>query len=140
MNTVKIDKTTYEIEEEVSDLIIMVSKERDQLRTELAKSHEEVEKLESNKERERQHRRTAVNNYDIELGKNIALQGKLYAAEADSKRYREALNTVKELEPTDDCGDYYHDVCGCTDEYAGRVVDIVDLAISVDTDGSKGEQ
>lgn len=35
MNTIKIDDITFEIEEQVSNLIVMVSKERDQLRTEL---------------------------------------------------------------------------------------------------------
>ena len=58
---------------------------------------------------------------------------------ASAQRYRADLNAVKLLEPIEDCGEHYHGSCDCTEEYYGRVVGIVDLALKVDTEDSKGK-
>lgn len=68
--------------------------------------------------------------YQIMVRNNqVAAFEKNWEPKATAQRYREALEKIKTLEAIEDCGEYYHDSCGCTEEYLGRVHDTVDEAL-----------
>ena len=155
MNTVKINEVTFEIKEEVSDLIFNISIERDQLRADLAQSREEVERLQedivvekkqalidkdmirTNRDRTKARAKeleVIAHNWRITAQKITDHWGK---AEADSNRYREGLEKIKDMIEFE-CDDYYHGSCDCQVDESNACRDIAEHALKVDTEDSKG--
>lgn len=96
MNTLKIGMVTFEIEEEVSDLIITISKELSQLRVELTKSQEVVERFKEQDIELSNILRPATNRPDLGL---VGMAKYLVARAAQRlKGFESAEAKVKELE------------------------------------------